>query len=120
MFTRKVKGKGARTLGLILIAFILYGTTVEAAHRHGRILTSRSDVSSVANPNSGNSSSGTRSSCNDCLICQLHQHFSNGLISIKVTAEESVNQRIQWQSDPLLLCSISNAPATGRAPPLHN
>src|SRR5215213_8306647 len=40
MFTKTIQHNAAtlrRGLGLLLVVFIFYGTTVEAAHRHGRI-----------------------------------------------------------------------------------
>jgi len=117
MLTRNVKASSARTLGLLLIAFIFYGTTVEAAHRHGRILEPSAGVSSVTDPATADTSSRSRIGCHDCLICQLHQNFSTGLISIKPIAEDSASQLITWRSNPLLVCSIRSTPSSGRAPP---
>jgi len=67
MLTRNVKASSARTLGLLLIAFILYGTTVEVVHRHGRIPEPSAGVSSVTDPATADTSSRSRIGCHDCL-----------------------------------------------------
>ncbi|HKN82695.1 MAG TPA: hypothetical protein VJW17_04635, partial [Pyrinomonadaceae bacterium] len=72
-----------RGLALLLLAFIFYGTTVEAAHRHGRVLPSPASAATFVGPNSSNGRLNTTPGCNDCLICQLHQNFSATLISVK-------------------------------------
>src|SRR6266513_1238354 len=67
----------ARVLSFLLLSFIVYGTTVEAAHQHGNLFRGR-DVAgstSVSNLGSGTTRSTNLSGCADCLICQLHQHF---------------------------------------------
>lgn len=71
-----------RWIGFALVVFILYGTTVEAAHRHGRILpTSGADSVDTSEQNSSPASSKT--SCGDCLICQLHQNFDTTLVAFR-------------------------------------
>jgi len=77
-----------RWLGLLLLVFIFYGTTVEAAHRHGNIPTTSNHATSLAAaPESSRSTVNTKRGCNDCLICQLHQNFSATLISIKLNTQ---------------------------------
>src|ERR1044071_1304087 len=84
MLIKAIQNRSAsfkRGLGLLLVLFIFYGTTVEAAHRHGVAAPQSNSATSVTNPNSGASSTfGTRPGCSDCLICQLHQNFSATLI----------------------------------------
>ena len=72
-----------RWIGFALVVFILYGTTVEAAHRHGRILPT-SGADSVANSEHTSSPASSKTSCGDCLICQLHQNFNTTLVVFRL------------------------------------
>ena len=109
-----------RGLALLLLAFIFYGTTVEAAHRHGRALPSSASAASVIAPNSGSVNYNTTPGCNDCLICQLHQNFSATLISIKPNVETVTREQYLRRSDPVSIRSTTSRPASGRAPPQAN
>jgi len=114
------KNQGAtfsRWLNLLLVVFILYGTTVEAAHRHGRILPStasaNAQVDSEHNKNLGNAKTG----CNDCLICQLHQNFTTTLIALRLNDPPvQLPQRVVTIVPQDLLSQITS-PSAGRAPP---
>ena len=75
-------GVYSRVLSLVLLAFVFYGTTVEATHRHGRILTSTT-ATSASGSDSPSGFAGNLSGCNDCLICQLHLSFSTAVINIR-------------------------------------
>jgi hypothetical protein len=107
----------SRWLGLLLIAFILYGTTVEAGHRHGRVLTENSDVTSLSHSRESGNLTGAQTGCGDCLICQLHQNFSTTLIAFRLT---DLPVRILCETTtvaaPDLLSQITS-PLSGRAPP---
>jgi hypothetical protein len=108
----------SRCVGLLLVLFIFYGTTVEAAHRHGRVLPSTtSHNASVADPGAGNSTSTTKPGCSDCLICQLHQNFSATLISAKPNAEPLGRLTYSLSFVPLVISSTNASPQSGRAPP---
>src|SRR5690349_20270088 len=72
----------SRALSLLLVAFIVYGTTIEAAHRHGRFLPQTPATSSQVVPEKPDGSLNTNTSCTDCLLCQLHQQFTATLISV--------------------------------------
>jgi len=107
----------SRWLGLLLIAFILYGTTVEAAHRHGRLLADKSDVASLTHSNESGNLSGTQSGCSDCLICQLHQHFSTTLIALRLNDPPA---RVLHRTTTVVATdrlSRITSPLAGRAPP---
>ncbi|HEY6659538.1 MAG TPA: hypothetical protein VI031_00295 [Pyrinomonadaceae bacterium] len=110
----------SRYLGLLLVVFILYGTTVEAAHKHGRILSPASNAASLVGPGSSSTTLNTTSGCSDCLICQLHQNFSATLISITPNAETVKRQAHLRRADPVLIRSIDSSPQSGRAPPQAN
>jgi hypothetical protein len=105
-----------RWVGLLLAVFIVYGTTVEAAHRHGRVL-STTGVTSLVNPDQTTSPANGKTSCSDCLICQLHQNFSTTLIAFRLVDPPAqvlitTTERVAPDSlQPLL------GPTSGRAPP---
>jgi hypothetical protein len=105
-----------RWLGLFLIVFILYGTTVEAAHRHGRVMPS-SGVASLVDSNQPDSPSSSRTGCNECLICQLHQSFSTTLIAYRlVDPPKQVRTKVPPAVPPDIHSRITG-PTAGRAPP---
>jgi hypothetical protein len=106
-----------RWLGVLLIAFILYGTTVEAAHRHGRVLSNKSDVTSVTQSEKSGNLKSSQSGCGDCLICQLHLHFSTTLVALRQNDPPvRVLQTTTAVVTPHLLSRITS-PSAGRAPP---
>ena len=107
----------SRWLGLLLVAFILYGTTVEAAHRHGRVLTDTSDVTSLTHSEKSGNLTGAKTGCGDCLICQLHQNFSTTLIVFRLNDPPT---RILFQTTAVVapdFLSQITSPLSGRAPP---
>ena len=79
---RAIRPAASRGIGLMLVVFIAYSTTVNAAHRHGRLLSDH--PASVLTTQSDSDDVGSaRANCSDCLICQLHQSFSTSLISTR-------------------------------------
>lgn len=107
-----------RWLSLFLVVFILYGTTVEAAHRHGRVLpTNVSTATQVDNEQSQNLSTN-KTGCNDCLICQLHQNITTTLIALRLKHEPpaQIPQQVTTITPEDLLSQII-CPVSGRAPP---
>src|ERR1041384_3841820 len=109
-----------RGLGLLLLIFIVYGTTVEAAHRHGRVVPAAHNAVAFEHPGSTSSTSTTQPGCSDCLICQLHQNFSATLISVKPVAESLVRRPYTPQLAPVSISSTTHRPQSGRAPPQAN
>ena len=109
--------KLTRWLNLLLVVFILYGTTVEAAHRHGRVLPSRAGATSqIDNEQDKNLGSG-KTGCNDCLICQLHQNFSTTLIVLRLNDPPA---RILHRTTAIVATDLLSriiSPLAGRAPP---
>ena len=107
----------SRWLGLLLLAFMLWGTTVEAAHRHGRVLSDHSDITSLSRSEKSGNLTGAQTGCSDCLICQLHQNFSTTLIALRLNdPPTAVLQVTSTVVAPDLLSQI-NCPVSGRAPP---
>jgi hypothetical protein len=113
----KLRSALSRGLGLSLIAFIFYGTTVDAAHRHGRVLPSGSDVTSLAHSEQTTNPAGTSTGCNDCLICQLHQNLNTTLIPYRlVNPPQRLDLRIP-ATVPREVLSHAGSATAGRAPP---
>ena len=110
----------SRGLGLLLVLFVFYGTTVEAAHYHGRVFSTASHAGTAVESESGSGISTNKPGCNDCLICQLHQNFSATLISFKPVAEQITRVRHAHHSTPLAIRSLDASPSPGRAPPSAN
>lgn len=106
-----------RGLGLLLVVFILYGTTVEAAHRHGRILSAPSSATALADTEQSSTPLASKTACSDCLICQLHQNFATTLIAFRI-ADPPKQIRVNLTADlPLDVLSQISGPTAGRAPP---
>jgi hypothetical protein len=109
-----------RVIVLLLLIFIVYGTTVEAAHRHGRVVPATHNAVAFEQTGSTSTNTTTRPGCSDCLICQLHQNFSATLISVKPIAEPLVRETYIPQSGPVSISSTTHSPESGRAPPRAN
>jgi hypothetical protein len=124
MLTKAIQNHGAtlkRGVGLLLVLFIFYGTTVEAAHRHGRVIPQSNSATSLTNPNAGNSGTfSTKPGCHDCLICQLHQNFSATVISVRLNTAPIARVTHAQRFDPVSIRSIASSPQSGRAPPQAN
>lgn len=110
----------SRSLGLLLVLFVFYGTTVEAAHRHGLTTSTSSHAGSVVEPDTQGGISTNQPGCNHCLICQLHQNFSATLISIKPIAEQFTQVIHLRRSETIAIVSLDITPSPGRAPPQAN
>jgi hypothetical protein len=111
-------GAFTRVLSLLLLGFIIFGTTVEAAHTHGSLTaaTSFSTASNFSDPATETKVKTTLLSC-DCLICQLHQNFSTALIIFRLP-EPSPTERATVPNPALQdFRSRFNTPIKGRAPP---
>jgi hypothetical protein len=115
----KTRSFTTRIIGWALLVFIVYGTTAEAAHKHGRVLPAPS-ANSLAQTQNVDGSAGSKTNCNECLICQLHQNFAATLISLRLDATASDTQTSVRESDPISIDTSSNTPRTGRAPPKVN
>lgn len=107
----------SRRLSLLLVLFILYGTTVEAAHRHGRSIARSASSTSQFNNEPDQNLTNNKTGCNDCLICQLHQNLTTTLIALRLNDPPAqlphcVTPAVQQD----LLAQIIS-PLAGRAPP---
>jgi len=115
----KPQGAFTRVLSLLLLGFIVFGTTVEAAHTHAS-LTAPTRVIAASNfsdPATETKVKTTLLSCGDCLICQLHQNFSTALITFRLQAPPP-NERAAVPNRALQnFRSQVDTPIKGRAPP---
>ena len=106
----------ARWLSLLLVAFILYGTTVEAAHRHGRVLPNN-PAATLVESDQPNSPVSSKTGCSDCLICQLHQNFATTLVTYRLVDPPAQLQiRVTTAVPPDVHFQVTG-PTAGRAPP---
>lgn len=120
MLTRAFQHHSAnlkRGLGLLLVVFILYGTTVEAAHRHGRLLSAPSSATALTDSEQTSTPLAGKSACSDCLICQLHQNFNTTLIVFRIADPPKQLQVNLTTALPLDVLSQITGPTAGRAPP---
>lgn len=109
----------ARMLSFLLLGLIVYGTTVEAVHKHGNLVLGSAvpATASVSNPGSQTTLSTNFGACNDCLICQLHQQFSTTLISSPPSIGQPVSNSLFSSLALVSARSQTTVPSTGRAPP---
>lgn len=107
----------SRWLGVLLVVFILYGTTVEAAHRHGRLLPAQAGATAQLDNEQSQNLSTTQTGCSDCLICQLHQSFSTTLIALRQDDPPAQQPQRFVSAVPQDLISQITSPIAGRAPP---
>jgi subtilisin family serine protease len=106
-------------LSLLLLGFIVYGTTVEAAHTHGRLTAnSAAGASNFSGPATDVKETTTLLGCGECLICQLHQNFSATLISVPPSIGQSSFGSRSVNSTTVTVHSQTTTPRTGRAPPI--
>jgi hypothetical protein len=106
-----------RWLGLLLVVFILYGTTVEAAHRHGRVLPTGARSASLVTSEHSSTLLVSKAGCSDCLICQLHQNFNTTLIVFRLVDSPYQPQVRISTAVPSDVLSQVTGPTAGRAPP---
>jgi hypothetical protein len=109
----------ARVLSSLLLVFVLYGTTIEAAHRHGGIFRKQASEQShsFSNPSTPTNHTSGQFGCSECLICQLQKTFSATLVTVRV-----VNSPPRARLELTLPAAIAfkaqtNTPQKGRAPP---
>ena len=107
----------SRWLSVLLVVFILYGTTVEAAHRHGGLLPTSSSAASHVDNEQNKNLTTSRTGCSDCLICQLHQNFTTTLIPLRLIDPPTQAPQIVEVVVPRDLLSQIVGPFAGRAPP---
>jgi hypothetical protein len=107
----------SRVIGLLLMVLIFYGTTVEAAHRHGKVLPTHTNEASLGSPGEADTSLNTKSGCNDCLICQLHQNFSTSLIAFHLNLPPVQQTEDLRQGQLNSTSSETISLSAGRAPP---
>jgi len=108
-----------RALSFLLLGFIVYGTTVEAAHTHGSLTTANKAIASstFSDPATETKTNNNLLGCGDCLICQLHQSFSATVISAPPSLVPAALSSRIYNLTAGSVSSETNAPRRGRAPP---
>jgi hypothetical protein len=106
-------------LSFLLLGFIVYGTTVEAAHTHGALRAAKSSVtaSNFSTPESDTKTATNLVGCGDCLICQLHQQFSTSVIAAPPSVVPSSLAARHLNTTATAVRSQTATPRSGRAPP---
>ncbi|HEV7684603.1 MAG TPA: hypothetical protein VGO68_21010 [Pyrinomonadaceae bacterium] len=108
----------SRVLSLLLLSFIVYGTTVEAAHTHGRLVAnSVVGAANFSDPTTETKTATKLTGCGDCLICQLHQNFSTTVIAVPPTILSSSLRSRFLDQNAVAVHSQTTTPQHGRAPP---
>jgi hypothetical protein len=108
----------SRVLSLLLLSFIVYGTTIEAAHTHGLAANNVVGASNFSDPTTETKTTTKLAGCGDCLICQLHQNFSTTVISVPPTVLSSSLRSRFLDLNAVAVHSQTTHPQQGRAPPL--
>jgi hypothetical protein len=113
------QGAFTRILSLLLLGFIVFGTTIEAAHTHGNLTAATSFIaaSNFSDPATETKVKTTLLSCGDCLICQLHQNFSAALITFRLPASSPTERATVPNPALQNFRSQVHTSITGRAPP---
>ncbi|HEX8772150.1 MAG TPA: DUF2946 family protein [Pyrinomonadaceae bacterium] len=110
-----------RLLAFLLLALITYGATAETVHSHGGLLLARHIVSAempaASDTGEADSSSQQARTLNECVICQLHQHLSNTLLSALPWTTPPPAQFTPTRAISISYLSPTCAPRRGRAPP---
>ncbi|MCM3869945.1 MAG: hypothetical protein ND895_04535 [Pyrinomonadaceae bacterium] len=109
----------ARVLSSLLLVFILYGTTIEAAHRHGRVLNTEATEQShsVSNPSVPTTHANGQFGCSECLICQLQKTFSATLVTVRAVSSPPIARLELTIPAAIAFKAQTNTPQKGRAPP---
>jgi hypothetical protein len=109
-----------RALSIVLLAFIVCGTTVEAAHNHGNLAGSNTVTSAAhfSDPATEGKLGTSSPGCSDCLICQLHQNFSATVISVPPSMGPSTHSFRIFNLATVSVHSQTATPQRGRAPPI--
>lgn len=108
----------ARVLSLLLLGFIVYGTTIAAVHKHGTVPDIASTSSNFSDAGNDETVPGGVLGCSDCLICQLHQSFSSPALNHNLLVPAAPQQvPLSDPAAPILLSAVSTS-ESGRAPPI--
>ncbi|HEY0544979.1 MAG TPA: hypothetical protein VGC91_06245 [Pyrinomonadaceae bacterium] len=114
----------ARALAFVLLAFVTYTATAALTHSHGTRLNSQraaaAEAVNFSDPGQSSSTSKDLRAEGECLICQLHQHLFVSLLQVAPGVETPVAQHAQTPEAICFYLSPSDAPHSGRGPPLSS
>ena len=106
-----------RVLSLLLLGLIVYGTTVQAVHKHGASLPDQPETASVSVPTPEDSSTNGVAGCSDCLVCQLQQSFSATLVTFRELDPPAPQALRFFDTGTEPASSFVTIRESGRAPP---
>ena len=111
--------RGSRALSWMLLAFILFGSTVEAAHSHGNLLANSATNYSAqfSDPADQGKLNTSSTGCGECLICQLQHNFQATVISAPASIAPVVQTSLFVTPQAFAFGSRSVVTRIGRAPP---
>jgi hypothetical protein len=117
--TAEKPSAGSRAISLVLLALIVYGSTIQAAHRHVGIAAAGSLSQGTSLSDSGTTQNSTlgRVNCSDCLICQLQHNFSSTLLSSRSIWSPPPFPEQYFETATIAFHSRVDTPRRGRAPP---
>ncbi|HWN08517.1 MAG TPA: hypothetical protein VNO50_04475 [Pyrinomonadaceae bacterium] len=124
--TRELKGihrtphtTVARVVSLLLLSFIVYGTTVASAHKHSAVFgpTPQAPTAAFSEPETNSTTDLNLAGCGECLICQLHQDFSTSLIVERDSSSPPPTRLLISQASFELQQTRAATSHSGRAPP---
>ena len=109
-----------RALSILLLAFIICGTTVEAAHNHGNLTGSNKATGAAhfSDPARDGSVDTGSLNCNDCLICQLHQNLSNTYFTHEPAVAQTESNSVASSTTVNFKRDDFSSGLRGRAPPV--
>lgn len=118
-YTEMVKPDDSRrrVLSFLLLGLILYGTTVQAVHKHGLAPASPVESAAVSIPAPEDSSTSGVAGCADCLVCQLQQSFSATLLTHRDLDPPATQTVRFFDIGAPSAASFVTIKESGRAPP---
>ena len=127
-FLERTGERFGRTIAFVLLAGIVYSVSFGTVHRHGNAgsspnaFTAASFVGTAASSFSLPGKIGTQTE--ECLICVLHQQFSNSTVHsphFVVTSEPEIkpdaDAAVFYHSSPIVSSPVARL--SGRAPPSY-
>jgi hypothetical protein len=106
-----------RVLSFLLLGLIVYGTTVQAVHKHGTTLPDRAEAVAVSIPTPEDSSTNGLPGCYDCLVCQLQQSFCATLVTYRKLDPPAPQALRFFNAVTQPATSFVTIRESGRAPP---
>jgi hypothetical protein len=103
----------------VLFAFIAYGATAEAVHKHSSLFKKIDEAAaSIGGANAEGAAANDSRQSGACLICQLHQNLFTTLFNAQPKLAVPPALAAHTAIETASYLSQMDAPRRGRAPPL--